>query len=115
MSCTLHSAKIYQVEYSDDSWFNWDIEEINDLIAAHTDNSWFSDTEYMSGSNSLEVEKDEMQSLIDWLNDPDNEDDYKEENETLSKKYSRTEVAERLSSLLKDSDPKNGYVRLEWF
>lgn len=114
MGCRLHVAKTYNVKYADGGCFNWQIEEINDLIGEHCDDAWFSDSEYPSSSYEIEVAKDEFKNLIDWLRTCSVEE-YTEQNETLSKACTKEYVADNFQYFLDNGEPETEYLRLSWF
>lgn len=114
MGVRLHVARTYKVEFADSQFFNWQIEEINNLIKNHCENSCFSYNDDYCNSDSFEVDKDDLIKLIEWLKICSVEE-YETENKKLSKEYTKDEVAKNLNYCLEHSDPENDYVKFYWF
>jgi hypothetical protein len=116
MSRRLHTAKVYKIEYADNACFGNETETINNLINALTDGTWFNDEDYPEYSTELEVEKGEFLTMLDFLSDPENEDEYEEiVGEKFAEKYPMKEVHSELECLYEKSDPDNEYMKLSWF
>ena len=114
MSCRLHIAKTYRVEYALGDAFNYKVEEFHDLLSAcraeYTGDAYDSD---------FEVSKEEWTMMIEKLKNLGSSNDAREKADIqrciADLESTDVEVIRMLEYYLENSDPDNDYMHLSFF
>ena len=122
MGHRLHSAKKYDIQYSDASAFNWCQEEINEILYCLAEGDMAYDDESLIFSNTLWGNRANLQKNITKIISPNNEWEYQDELneklEALCKKYqdiTNYSLYRNLKEIIEQSDPNCEDIHFAWF
>lgn len=119
MGYRLHFAKTYKVEWDGGYFSNGELDQVEEMFRTELDGGFFAE-EY---SNSWEINKDELKAYISALKglppaDPNKyfkTDEYGSKRDVTAYGYTNQDMIEILEDMLKNSEPDEDYIRIEWF
>lgn len=123
MGHRLHSAKKYDVQYSDTAAFNYAQNHINPIIEILSENDCYYEGDCLDYADTLEGNRGKLQENVERILTPDNDWGFQEELDELIEYMEEDEdcnidrqyLYNCLKSMIENSDENCPYVHFAWF
>lgn len=123
MGVRLHSAKKYEVVYSNKASFNYSNEYINPIISVLSEHTLYWEGDFLSDAVVLECERNILLENIDKIITPDDDWYYQDElNGEIDRmlKYNTSNITREslyndLKSIILESDKNDSTIHFHWF